>query len=39
MQSIHSKLLVLPGETIVIPGHGPTTTIQEERERNPFLQD
>lgn len=38
LQSIHHKLLVLPGETLVIPGHGPTTTIQEERERNPFLR-
>ena len=38
IRSIHQKLLVLPGDTIVIPGHGPTTTIEEERERNPFLQ-
>ncbi len=38
LRSIHNKLLVLPGATIVIPGHGPTTTIQEERERNPFLR-
>jgi glyoxylase-like metal-dependent hydrolase (beta-lactamase superfamily II) len=38
LQSIHQKLLVLPGQTVVIPGHGPTTTIDEERERNPFLQ-
>lgn len=38
LQSIHHKLLVLPGDTAVIPGHGPTTTIQEERERNPFLR-
>lgn len=38
LRSIHQKLLVLPGETIVVPGHGPSTTIQEERERNPFLQ-
>jgi glyoxylase-like metal-dependent hydrolase (beta-lactamase superfamily II) len=38
LQSIHQKLLVLPGETLVIPGHGPSTTIQEERERNPFLR-
>ncbi|ABF40902.1 beta-lactamase-like protein [Candidatus Koribacter versatilis Ellin345] len=38
MKSIHGKLLVLPGETIVIPGHGPSTTIEEERERNPFLR-
>jgi hydroxyacylglutathione hydrolase len=38
IRSIHQKLLVLPGETVVIPGHGPTTTIEEERERNPFLR-
>jgi hydroxyacylglutathione hydrolase len=38
MRSIHRKLLVLPEETSVYPGHGPATTIGEERERNPFLQ-
>jgi hydroxyacylglutathione hydrolase len=38
IRSIHHKLLVLPEGTIVIPGHGPHTTIHEERERNPFLQ-
>jgi hydroxyacylglutathione hydrolase len=38
MRSIHQKLLVLPDATLVIPGHGPSTTIQEERERNPFLR-
>jgi glyoxylase-like metal-dependent hydrolase (beta-lactamase superfamily II) len=38
IDSLHGKLLVLPDETVVIPGHGPTTTIGEERERNPFLQ-
>lgn len=38
IRSIHQKLLPLPGGTIVIPGHGPTTTIEEERERNPFLR-
>lgn len=38
IRSIHQKLLVLPDETIVVPGHGPSTTIEEERERNPFLQ-
>lgn len=36
--SIHSKLLTLPDETLVYPGHGPQTTIGEERESNPFLQ-
>jgi glyoxylase-like metal-dependent hydrolase (beta-lactamase superfamily II) len=38
IDSLHSKLLALPDETLVIPGHGPTTTIGEERESNPFLQ-
>jgi glyoxylase-like metal-dependent hydrolase (beta-lactamase superfamily II) len=37
LRSIHSKLLVLPEETRVIAGHGPNTTIGEERETNPFL--
>jgi hydroxyacylglutathione hydrolase len=36
--SIHDKLLPLPEETIVIPGHGPNTTIGREKELNPFLQ-
>jgi len=37
LQSIHHRLLVLPEETIVLPGHGPVTTIGEEKRRNPFL--
>lgn len=36
--SLHGKLLALPDETIVVPGHGPITTIGEERESNPFLR-
>jgi hydroxyacylglutathione hydrolase len=39
IDSIHSRLLTLPDETIVIPGHGGNTTIGMEREHNPFLQD
>jgi len=35
--SIHEKLLKLPEETLVIPGHGPKTTIGREKEFNPFL--
>ena len=31
------KLVVLPGETLVIPGHGPHTTIAAEIAGNPFL--
>jgi hydroxyacylglutathione hydrolase len=38
LASIHNKLLVLPDETVVVPGHGPNTTIAREREFNPFLQ-
>jgi glyoxylase-like metal-dependent hydrolase (beta-lactamase superfamily II) len=37
LRSLHEKVLALPDETIVIPGHGPLTTIGEERENNPFL--
>lgn len=36
--SLHTRVLALPDETIVVPGHGPGTTIGEEREENPFLQ-
>jgi hydroxyacylglutathione hydrolase len=38
MSSLHSRVLALPDETAVTPGHGPATTIAEERESNPFLQ-
>jgi hydroxyacylglutathione hydrolase len=38
LQSLHQQLLALPDETVVIPGHGPSTTIGHERESNPFLQ-
>jgi hydroxyacylglutathione hydrolase len=37
LSSIKTRLLELPGDTVVIPGHGANTTIAEERERNPFL--
>jgi glyoxylase-like metal-dependent hydrolase (beta-lactamase superfamily II) len=39
LQSLHQRVLALPDETVVVPGHGPTTTIGEERENNPFLQE
>ena len=38
IDSLHSRLLALPDETRVLPGHGPETTIGEERQSNPFLQ-
>ncbi|HTV07936.1 MAG TPA: MBL fold metallo-hydrolase [Candidatus Aquilonibacter sp.] len=37
IQSIRERLLPLPDATLVIPGHGPATTIGEERVSNPFL--
>jgi hydroxyacylglutathione hydrolase len=37
ISSIREKLLVLPDETLVIPGHGGKTTIGRERASNPFL--
>ncbi|HEV2115522.1 MAG TPA: MBL fold metallo-hydrolase [Terriglobales bacterium] len=37
MSSLHQRVLALPDTTIVIPGHGPLTTIGDERESNPFL--
>jgi hydroxyacylglutathione hydrolase len=37
MQSIREKLLTLPDDTAVYPGHGPATTIGDERRWNPYL--
>jgi hydroxyacylglutathione hydrolase len=38
MDSLRSKLMRLPDDTVVHPGHGPVTTIGNERHMNPFLQ-
>ncbi len=37
LHSIHDKLLTLPDDAVVVPGHGPNTTIGRERTHNPFL--
>lgn len=37
LRSIHHKLMRLPEEAIVVPGHGPNTSIGREKARNPFL--
>jgi hydroxyacylglutathione hydrolase len=37
LRSIHTRLLTLPDDVEVVPGHGPVTTIGRERESNPFL--
>ena len=39
LNSIHTKLMVLPDNTVVYPGHGPQTTIGTERQWNPFLRN
>jgi glyoxylase-like metal-dependent hydrolase (beta-lactamase superfamily II) len=39
LRSIHDKLFTLDEETLVHPGHGPDTTIREEKRGNPFLDD
>jgi hydroxyacylglutathione hydrolase len=38
LDSIQTRLLTLPDETKVVPGHGPATSIGYERKANPFLQ-
>ncbi len=37
IKSIKEKLLILPEETVIYPGHGPSSTIGEEKRGNPFL--
>ena len=39
LSSIKTKLFELPEDAVVIPGHGPQTTIGYEKQHNPFLQD
>lgn len=38
MDSIHNRLLTLPDDTVLYPGHGPSTTVSEEKWHNPFLR-
>ena len=38
LRSIHTRLLTLPENTLVVPGHGQETTLGQESETNPFLQ-
>jgi hydroxyacylglutathione hydrolase len=38
INSIREKLFILPDDTVVYPGHGPSTTIGQEKRGNPFLR-
>ncbi len=35
--SVHTQIFTLPVDTVLIPGHGPHTTVKEEMENNPFV--
>jgi hydroxyacylglutathione hydrolase len=39
LQNIREKIFSLPDETLVLPGHGPVTTVGREKQHNPFFQD
>jgi len=38
MDNIRTKVYTLPNETVVYPGHGPSTTVGYEKETNPFVK-
>ncbi|MEW6410182.1 MAG: MBL fold metallo-hydrolase [Nitrospirota bacterium] len=37
LSSVRERLMILPDDTIVLPGHGPESTIRDEKEYNPFV--
>ncbi|MDX2109316.1 MAG: MBL fold metallo-hydrolase [Verrucomicrobiota bacterium] len=37
LTAVRKQILSLPGDTVLCPGHGPVTTVDEERENNPFF--
>jgi glyoxylase-like metal-dependent hydrolase (beta-lactamase superfamily II) len=37
LDSIRNKVLILPDDTVIYPGHGEPTTVGRERTENPFL--
>jgi len=38
VDSVNGRLFTLPGDTLVLPGHGPSTTISAEKSTNPFVR-
>jgi glyoxylase-like metal-dependent hydrolase (beta-lactamase superfamily II) len=39
LRNLHHHVLSLPGDTILLPGHGPATTVAQERANNPFFTE
>ena len=39
LENNRKKILTLPGETVVCPGHGPLTSVAEEKQHNPFFPE
>ena len=39
LQNIRDKIFTLPDDTLVLPGHGPVTTVGREKQHNPFFQN
>jgi glyoxylase-like metal-dependent hydrolase (beta-lactamase superfamily II) len=37
IESIRNHIFQLPDDTIILPGHGPSTTVRDEREQNPYV--
>jgi glyoxylase-like metal-dependent hydrolase (beta-lactamase superfamily II) len=37
IRAVREKIFVLPGDTVLFPGHGPATTVGEEKRSNPFF--
>jgi hydroxyacylglutathione hydrolase len=39
LENIRTKIFVLPDDTLVLPGHGPVSTVEREKKTNPFFQN
>ncbi|MBS3779917.1 MAG: MBL fold metallo-hydrolase [Desulfovermiculus sp.] len=39
LQGVREKIFTLPGETVIYPGHGPQTTVENEKRSNPFFRE
>ena len=39
LESVRTRVLKLPLDCVLLPGHGPATTVKEETEYNPFAVD